>query len=93
MLISMFIKMQLELITIASAGVNISVRCLIFFIYFKLKNIFQRIKMNAEELLQDLPKDTAQDVALEQQYAKTERLSANLAGGGSKQYLGRELRL
>ena len=33
-------KMLLELITIASAGVNISVGCLIFFIYFKLKKYF-----------------------------------------------------
>ena len=48
--------------------------------------------MNAEELLQDLPKDTAQDVAIEQQYAKLERVSA-IAAGGSKQYLGRELQL
>ena len=44
-------KMILELITIASASVNISVGCLIFFIFFKLKYIFQNIKMNAEDLL------------------------------------------
>ena len=44
MLISMYINMQLELITIASAGVNISVRCLIFFIYFKLKIYFNEQK-------------------------------------------------
>ena len=49
--------------------------------------------MNAEELLHDLPKDTAQDVAKEQQYANRKRLSAIVAGGGSKQYLGRELQL
>ena len=64
MLIPMLIKMILNLITIASASVNISVGCLIFFIYFKLKNIVLGIQMNAEELLQDLPKDTAQDVAM-----------------------------
>ena len=40
--------------------------------YFKLKNIFQRIKMNAEEILQDLPKDNAQDAAIRQQDAKRE---------------------
>ena len=48
-------KMILELITIASASVNISVGCLIF---FKLKYIFQIIKMNAEDLLKDIPLDT-----------------------------------
>ena len=35
----MLIKMLLKLIAIASACVNISVGCLIFFIYFKLKYI------------------------------------------------------
>ena len=52
-----------------------------FFIYFKLINIFQPIKLNAEELLQDLPKDTTQDAAIEQQDAKRERLQAIIAGG------------
>ena len=42
--------MILELITIVSASVNISVGCLIFFIFFKLKYIFQNIKMNAEDV-------------------------------------------
>ena len=64
-----------------------------FFIYFKLINIFQPIKLNAEELLQDLPKDTTQDATIEQQDAKRERLQAIVAGGGSKQYLGSELQL
>ena len=51
-------KMLLELITIASASVNISVGCLIFFSFFKLKHIFQNIKMNAEDLLKDIPQDS-----------------------------------
>ena len=50
--------MILELITIASASVNISVGCLNFFIFFKLKYIFQNIKMNAEDLLKDISLDT-----------------------------------
>ena len=44
--------MLLELIAIASACVNISVGCLVFYIYFNSKKIMiNLIKMNAEELL------------------------------------------
>ena len=49
--------MILELITIVSASVNISVGCLIFFIYFKLKYIFHNITMYAEDVLIDIPVD------------------------------------
>ena len=49
--------------------------------------------MNAEEILQYFLKDTAQDAVIEQQDAKRERLSAIVAGGGSKQYLKRDLQL
>ena len=82
MLIAMLIKIIFELITLASNSVNISVRCLMFFIYYKLKNIFHGIQMNAEELLQDIPKNQ-QDAAIKQQYKK--KISAIVAGGGSKQ--------
>ena len=51
--------------------------------------------MDAEELLdisQAIPQDaTSQETT--QQESKRERLSANVAGGGSRQYLGRELQL
>ena len=51
--------------------------------------------MNAEELLnisQAIPQDaTSQETT--QQESKRERLSAIVAGGGSRQYLGRELQL
>ena len=41
------LKMILDLIRIASVSVKFSVGCLIFFfIYFKIKYIFQNIKMN-----------------------------------------------
>ena len=44
--------MLLELIAIASACVNISVGCLVFYIYFNSKKIMiNLIKMNTEELL------------------------------------------
>ena len=86
-------KMILELITIASASVNISVGCLIFFHFFKLKHIFQNIKMNAGELLKDIPLDTPDEQHVLQQESKGERISAIVAGGGSRPYLGRELQL
>ena len=86
--------MILELITIASASVNISVGCLIFFsFFFKLKYIFQNIKMNAEDMLKDIPLDTPDEQHDLQQESKKERISAIIAGGGSRQYLGRELQL
>ena len=79
--------MLIELLSIISACVNISVGCLIFFYYFRLKKIFHIIKMNAEELLQNVASvDIEQDT-------KRERLSSIVAGGCSKQYLGRELQL
>ena len=84
-------KMILELITIASASVNISVGD--FFSFFKLKYIFQNIKMNAEDLLKDIPLDTPDEQHDLQQESKRERISAIIAGGGSWQYLGRELQL
>ena len=56
---------------------NISVGCLIFHIYFKSKNILIKIKMNAKELLQDLPQDTTPDVPHDN--TKRERLSAIVA--------------
>ena len=40
--------------------------------------------MNAEKLLQDLPKDTTQYAAIIQQDAERKILSAIVAGGGSK---------
>ena len=78
--------MILELITIASASVNILVGCLIFFIYFKLKNIFQNLKINVEDLLKDIPLDIQDEQQDVQQNSIRERLSAIVAGGGSRQY-------
>ena len=79
--------MILELIIIVSASVNISVGCLIFFFhFFKLKYIFQNIKMNAEDLLKDIPLDTPDEQHDLQQESKRERISAIIAGGGSRQY-------
>ena len=64
-----------------------------FFIFFKLKYIFQNIKMNAEDLLKDIPLNTSDEQYDLQQESKRERISAIIAGGGSRQYLGRELQL
>ena len=78
-----------------------------FFSYFKLRNILIDIKMNAEDLLVNIPLDIPQDVqhaagqaagqaaGTQQQHVQQQqhRLSAIVAGGGSRQYLGRDLQL
>ena len=70
--------MLLELIAIASACVNISVGCLVFYIYFNFITIMiNLIKMNAEEQLdisQAIPQDATSQEAV--QDTKRERLSA-----------------
>ena len=87
--------MLLELIAIASACVNISVGCLVFYNYFNLKKIMiNLIKMNAEELLdisQAIPQDATSQEAV--QDTKRERLSAIVVGGGSRHYFGRDVQL
>ena len=45
--------------------------------------------MNAERIITRFSKDNTEDAAIEQLNAKRERLSEIVAGGGSKQYLGR----
>ena len=64
-----------------------------FSFFFKLKYIFQNIKMNTEDLLKDIALDTSDEQHDLQQEPKRERISAIIAGGGSRQYLGRELQL
>ena len=49
--------------------------------------------MNAEDLLKDVPLDTPDEQHDLQQKSKKERNSAIVAGGGSRQYLRRELQL
>ena len=59
------------------------------------------MKMDAEDLLDNIQLDITEDVQqaaqqqqhMQQQYSKRERLSAIVAGSGSRQYLGRELQL
>ena len=50
------------------------------------------MKMNAEDLLENIALNTP-DERQDAQYSKRERLSAIIAGGGGRQYLGRELQL
>ena len=75
--------MLLETLTIITNTAVLSIVGYVVYNYLRLKN--KLYKMNAEELLQDvaLPeqKDDHEDI-------KRERLSAIVAGGGSKQYLG-----
>ena len=49
--------------------------------------------MNAKDLLKDIPLDTPDEQHDLQQESKRERISAIIAGGGSRQYLVRELQL
>ena len=80
--------MLLETLTIITNTAVLSIVGYVVYNYLRLKN--KLYKMNAEELLQDveLPeqKDDHEDI-------KRERLSAIVAGGGSKQYLGKDLQM
>ena len=49
--------------------------------------------MNAEDLLKDIPLDSQDEQQDVEQESKRKRLSAIVAGGGSRKYLGRELQL
>lgn len=84
--------MLLEILTIITNTAILSIVGYAMFNYFKIKNIFRKIKMNAEELLQDIECENTYTENNEQE-TKRERLSAIVAGGGSKQYLGRDLQL
>ena len=77
--------MLLETLTIITNTAVLSVVGYVVYNYLRLKN--KLYKMNAEELLH-LPeqKDDHEDI-------KRERLSAIVAGGGSKQYLGKDLQM
>ena len=84
--------MLLEILTIITNTAILSIVGYVMFNYFKIKNIFRKLKMNAEELLPDIECENASTENNEQE-TKRERLSAIVAGGGSKQYLGRDLQL
>ena len=94
--------MLLELVTILSALVNITVGGVVLFSYFRIKNIIFKIKMNVEELLKinvlDLPEDkdvgspSCSDLNVEGD-TKRERLSAIIAGGRGELYIGRDLQI
>ena len=88
--------MLLEVLTIAAAVINITVPaavgCLIFYSYLKVKRKLKKI-MDPEALLKDLHLETEDKTHDENQDTKRERLSAIVAGGNSKQYLGKELQI
>jgi hypothetical protein len=66
----------------------LSITGYVIFTFFKIKN--KLYKMNAEELLQNFENENTEDKHANLEL-KTERLSAIIAGGGSKQYLGKDL--
>ena len=84
--------MLIEILTAISIIINIVVISIfgyVMFNYFKIKNKLYKIKMDAEELLQDIDLQTENN----EQETKRERLLAIVAGGGSKQYLGKDLQM
>lgn len=85
--------MLLEILSIITNTAILSIIGYVMFNYFKIKNIFRKIKMDVEELLQDIDLDTTVQNEQDTQEIKRERLSAIVAGGGSKQYLGKDLQL
>ena len=85
--------MLLEILTIITNTAVLSIVGYVIFNYLRLKN--KLYKMNAEELLQDIDLQAKKesDVEDDKQETKRERLSAIVAGGGSKQYLGKDLQM
>jgi hypothetical protein len=77
----------LAILAIILNGVVVSSGVYIVFVYFKVKNKY--LKMDAKELLGEIG-----EVPLNKDdETKRERLSAIVAGGGSKQYLGKDLQI
>lgn len=87
--------MLLEILTIISNTAVLSIVGYVIFNYLKIKNKLYKVKnklykMNAEELLNE---NNTCDQNNEHNETKRERLSAIVAGGGSKQYLGKDLQM
>lgn len=87
--------MLLEILTIISNTAVLSIVGYVIFNYLKIKNKLYIVKnklykMNAEELLNE---NNTCDQNNEHNETKRERLSAIVAGGGSKQYLGKDLQM
>lgn len=87
--------MLLEILTIISNTAVLSIVGYVIFNYLKIKNKLYKAKnklykMNAEELLNE---NNTCDQNNEHNETKRERLSAIVAGGGSKQYLGKDLQM
>ena len=87
--------MLLEILTITTNTAVLSIVGYTIFNYFKIKNKLYKVKnklykINAEELLQDVELPEQKD---DHEDKKRERLSTIVAGGGSKQYLGKDLQM
>lgn len=87
--------MLLEILTIISNTAVLSIVGYVIFNYLKIKNKLYKVKnklykMNAEELLNE---NNTCDQNNEHNETKRERLSAIVADGGSKQYLGKDLQM
>jgi hypothetical protein len=78
-----------QIISITTNTVVLSLVGYTIFTFLKIKN--KLYKMDAEELLQENENPTFENTDVDE--TKRERLSAIVAGGGSKQYLGKDLQI
>lgn len=83
--------MLLEILTIITNTSVLSIVGYVIFNYLKIKREILRLKMDAEEILKESDQNIKSDQNNEHNETKRERLSAIVAGGGSKQYLGKDL--
>ena len=82
--------MLLEILTIITNTAVLSIVGYVVYNYFKLKNKY--LKMDAKELLKE-NNNIENNENNDHNETKRERLSAIVAGGGSKQYLGKDLQM
>ena len=95
--------MLLNILTIVSNTAVLSIVGYVIFTYLKLRAWFpvklknKYLKMDAKELLKEndmnCGENNTSDQDTDQNETKRERLSAIVAGGGSKQYLGKDLQM
>jgi len=88
--------MLLEILLLITNTAVLSIAGYVVFEYIRIKNKLLQmfsLKMNAEELLSKSEQDQGSEQGNNGEETKRERLLAIVAGGGSKQYLGKDLQM
>jgi hypothetical protein len=85
--------MLLEILTIITNTSVLSIVGYVIFNYLKIKREILRLKLDAEEILKESDQNIKRDQNNDHGGKKRERLSSLVAGGGSKQYLGKDLQM